>query len=76
VLIPWSGFWDRNVFLEWSGSFGSLLTSNYARGAITGLGLINVWAALAELGETFSSRSQSDDPQSPIDPSSEFRNPQ
>jgi hypothetical protein len=62
VLIPWSAFWDRNVFLEWLGSAGTLLTSNYARGAITGLGLLNVWAALAELGEAFSSRRQPDDP--------------
>lgn len=71
VLIPWSAFWDRNVFLEWLGSIGSLLTTNYARGAITGLGLVNVWAALAELGDALSSRGRSDDdpestiPQSP-----------
>lgn len=64
VLIPWSAFWDRNVFLEWSGSLGSLLTSNYVRGAVTGLGLVNVWAALAELGEAFSSRgTHPDEPQ-------------
>jgi len=32
------------------------LTSNYFRGAVTGLGLVNVWAALAELGDLFGSR--------------------
>jgi hypothetical protein len=31
-----------------------LLTNNYTRGAISGLGLINVWAALAELADLFS----------------------
>ncbi len=62
VLIPWSAFWDRNYFVEWSVAFGALLTSNYTRGAITGLGLINVWAALGELGEVFGSR-KSDNPQ-------------
>ena len=58
MLIPWSAFWDRNFFIEWSAALGSLLTSNYARGAITGLGLINVWAALAELGDLFGTRKQ------------------
>jgi hypothetical protein len=53
VLIPWSAFWERNYFVQWSASLGPLLTSNYTRGAITGLGLVNVWAALAELGDLF-----------------------
>jgi hypothetical protein len=75
VLIPWSAFWDRNYFLEWSAALGAFLTSNYTRGAITGLGLINVWAAVSELGELFGSR-KSDDRQSPIDPQSQIRNPQ
>ena len=76
MLIPWSAFWDRNLFLEWSGPLGSLLTSNYTRGAITGLGLLNVWAALGELGDLFGSRGKSDDRRSSSDPQSDFRNPQ
>jgi hypothetical protein len=75
VLIPWSAFWDRNAFLEWSSTLGSLLTSNYTRGAISGLGLINVWAALGELGDLFGSRSKSEDLQSTDNPQSDFRNP-
>lgn len=57
MLIPWSAFWDRNYFLEASSALGRALTSNYARGAITGLGLLNVWSALAELADLFGSRS-------------------
>ena len=56
MLIPWSAFWDRNYFGEWSAALGSLLASNYTRGAVTGLGLVNVWAALGELGDLFGSR--------------------
>jgi len=63
VLIPWSAFWDRNYFVEWSEAARALLTSNYTRGAITGLGLLNVWAALGELGDLFASR-RSDNPSS------------
>jgi hypothetical protein len=57
VLIPWSAFWDRNYFVEVSSALGGVLTSNYTRGAITGLGLVNVWAALAELADLFGSKS-------------------
>lgn len=74
VLIPWSAFWDRNFFIEGSGALGSVLTSNYARGAITGLGLVNVWAALAELGDLFGSRAQPDERQSGDNPQSPFSN--
>lgn len=53
MLIPWTAFWDRNYFVEGWSALGGVLTSNYTRGAITGLGLLNVWAALAELAELF-----------------------
>ena len=57
ILIPWSAFWERNYFLETSSVLGGWLKNNYARGAITGLGLVNVWAALAELADLFGGRS-------------------
>ena len=56
MLIPWSAFWERNYFVEATSALGALLTNNYTRGAITGLGLVNVWAALAELADLFGSR--------------------
>jgi hypothetical protein len=57
VLIPWSAFWERNYFVEGSEALAVILTSNYTRGAITGLGLVNVWAALAELADLFGGNS-------------------
>lgn len=63
MLIPWSAFWERNYFVEGSRAFGAVFTSNYTRGAVTGLGLINVWAALAELADLFGSRKS--DPSEP-----------
>ena len=67
MLIPWSAFWERNYFVEWSPVLTGVLTSNYTRGAVTGLGLLNVWAALAELGDLFGSRRPpSEDQQSEI----------
>ena len=65
MLIPWSTFWERNFFVEWSPALEALLTSNYVRGAISGLGLVNVAAALVELADFFSHRApgpSDDDP--------------
>ena len=53
MLIPWSAFWERNYFVEWSPILSKAIASNYTRGAVTGLGLLNVWAALGELGDLF-----------------------
>jgi hypothetical protein len=64
MLIPWSAFWERNYFVDWSPALSALLNSNYTRGAVTGLGLLNVWAALAELGEAFAGRRDDSNPQS------------
>ena len=37
-----------------------LLTNNFVRGAVSGLGLVNVLAALGELADVFSSRRRAD----------------
>jgi len=74
VLIPWSAFWERNYFVEGSAALAMILTSNYTRGAITGLGLVNVWAALAELADLFGGKSP--DHPSGTNQQSEIRNPQ
>ncbi|HEX9186834.1 MAG TPA: hypothetical protein VGB87_07175 [Vicinamibacteria bacterium] len=49
VVAPWwPGFWDSNWLLQlWPGLRG-VLSSGYARGAVTGLGLVNVLLALAD----------------------------
>lgn len=57
MLVPWSTFWERNYFVEWTPVVKAVLTSNYVRGAISGLGLVNIGAALIELADTFGARS-------------------
>ncbi len=56
MLIPWTNFWERNYFVEWSRLSEALLTSNYLRGALSGLGLVNIVAALVELADAFGAR--------------------
>ncbi len=49
VVAPWTSLWDANWLLQsWPGVRGVLLTG-FARGAVTGLGLVNVALAIGEL---------------------------
>jgi hypothetical protein len=57
ILIPWSAFWDRNYFVESVPALGALLTNNFVRGAVSGLGVVNLLAALGELADLFAGRS-------------------
>lgn len=56
VVIPWSGFWERNYFAQAIPAVYAFITNNYVRGAISGLGLINIYLGLAELVSTLSAR--------------------
>ena len=56
ILIPWSAFWDRNYFVEAVPALGVLLTNNFVRGAVSGLGVVNLLAALGELADMFGAR--------------------
>jgi len=49
IVVPWSAFWDRNYFVQVVPSIEALITNNFVRGAVSGLGLINVSVGLAEL---------------------------
>ena len=49
IVVPWSVFWERNYFAQLSPALYAVLTNNYVRGAITGLGAVNVLGALADL---------------------------
>jgi hypothetical protein len=49
VLIPWSRFWERNYFADLVPAIRFVMSNNYVRGAVSGLGLLNIWLALVEL---------------------------
>ncbi len=42
VFLPWSRFWESNYFLERYPSIIPLLMSPFLRGAVTGLGLLDM----------------------------------
>jgi hypothetical protein len=57
IVIPWSAFWDRNYFAAVFPPLRDALANNYVRGGVSGLGLLNIYAALAELSDLFRARS-------------------
>ena len=59
IVIPWSVYWERNYFAQLSPAVYALMTNNYVRGAITGLGAVNLVAALADLSALVRRRSAS-----------------
>ena len=66
ILIPWSAFWDRNYFVEAMPALRGWLTNNFVRGAVSGLGVVNLLAALGELADMFSGRAAA--PRMPEEP--------
>ncbi len=46
ILVPWSDFWQANYFIIQFPSLDAFLRSAYLRGAISGLGVMNVFLAL------------------------------
>ena len=60
LLAPWSEFWDRNYFAQGMPFVHALMINNFVRGAVSGLGVVNVAAALGEMLDFLSERRISD----------------
>jgi hypothetical protein len=56
VVAPWSTFWEHNRFVEARPTIEEVVRSPYARGGVTGVGLITALAGVAELGSVVASR--------------------
>jgi hypothetical protein len=61
-VLPWSSFWERNYFAEVWPTIGAIVRSNFTRGAITGLGFVNLFAGVIEILPVFNMRSRGDQP--------------
>jgi len=53
VVIPWMPFWDRNLFMQMMPAVEGLLSSAYARGAVSGIGVVTAIAGVFELAAAF-----------------------
>ena len=50
VVFPWMQAWDVTWFAAISPGFHTVWVSPFFRGALSGLGLVNVYISLAEIG--------------------------
>jgi hypothetical protein len=56
VVLPWSEFWEHNYFaLAWP-TVQSIVTNNFVRGGVSGLGLVNLAVGFTDLSRVFASR--------------------
>lgn len=49
ILAPWSAFWEHNFFLERYPDLIPYLLSPFTRGAVSGLGLLDIFVAISLL---------------------------
>ena len=60
IVLPWSTFWEQNYFGTVWPVLRALVSNNFARGAVSGLGVVNLIAGFAELMPIFTVRARSD----------------
>lgn len=56
VLVPWSAFWERNYFVGMFPPLLDVLRNNYARGAVSGLGIVNLLVGFHDLADLLMAR--------------------
>jgi hypothetical protein len=60
IVLPWSSFWEQNYFGHAMPVLRTLLTNNFVRGAVSGLGVLNLLAGFFELAPMFAPRDRHD----------------
>ena len=56
LVVPWSAFWDRNYFADSLPLVAAIISNNFVRGAVSGIGLINLVVGVVELVTVLGSR--------------------
>lgn len=49
LVYPWTEFWGDNFFFSLDPRLTALLLSGYARGLLSGLGVLNLYIAVSEI---------------------------
>jgi hypothetical protein len=49
MFVPWTAFWERNYFAESLPLLDALVKNPFVRGAVSGVGVLNILAGLADL---------------------------
>ena len=56
LLLPWTLLWDNNYFFSLQPQHSQFWLSNHLRGAVSGIGLVNLWMGVSELLQVFARR--------------------
>jgi hypothetical protein len=56
LIIPWSSYWERNYFVQALPLIEPFLTNDFVRGAVSGLGLLNLAAGFVEIWSFLTTR--------------------
>jgi hypothetical protein len=49
LIIPWSIYWEQNYFVHALPAVQAFIANDFVRGAVSGLGLVNLLAGLGEI---------------------------
>ena len=49
IVFPWTDAWGQSSIPNWSLELLDLWENNYFRGALSGLGIVNVWISFLEM---------------------------
>jgi hypothetical protein len=56
ILVPWTGLWEANYLLQPYLTLRMLVLSPFARGTVTGLGILNIVMGVHEAYQLLSAR--------------------
>jgi len=60
VIIPWSVYWERNYFVQALPFVTPFITNDFVRGAVSGLGVVNLLAGVVEIWSFLTTRHVAD----------------
>jgi len=60
VLVPWSAYWERNYFAQTIPNLLPILRNNFLRGAVSGLGIVNLLTGFRDLADLLMARRMSE----------------
>ena len=50
IVAPWTVYWERNYFLANAELVSAALSNEFVRGAVSGLGVMNIYVAVEDIG--------------------------
>ena len=56
LLLPWTLLWDNNYFFSLQTQHSAFWLGNHLRGAVSGIGLVNLWLFATEVTTLFDKR--------------------